>query len=160
MTSKTTKWDWGTYTPSFSSDGCTLVGESEPFKVNYNGQLPSNFEVEMSFLHSGNGIYDLLVVTGTNNEPFQTSFFNYNQNLIVYNTWPPNYNVSISNINMNNWITLKFRVENGTLSIIHNNTTLISCSCDTSEYNYVGLEIYESSTNRQRTVKDFKIRTL
>ena len=153
MTSDSGKWVWDTgISRAYSTNGCRLTLTTGSGVGTYNNQLPSNYEVEATFSFESSDAQDMVTIN-----TFQTFIGTYNgrKRLQVFNVWPPNYYTDCNNIPINS--TVIFRVENEILSVIHEDNVLITCNVGSN--NSIGFTVY-NTTNRNRTVKDIKIRQL
>ena len=153
MTSDSGKWVWNAgISREYSSNGCRLTFASGSGEGYYNNQLPSNYEVEATFSFESSYAQDMVTIN-----TFQTFIGTYNgrKRLQVFNVWPPNYYTDCDNIPINS--TVIFRVENEILSIIYEDNVLITCNVGSN--NLIGFTVYNTA-NRNRTVKDVKIRQL
>ena len=154
MTSDSGKWNWGSITHSFSSNGCQITG-SVMGEALYNKQLPSNFEVEATF-HFDETTEDMFTIGRYTIYHGTSSSIN---SLIIFSWHDPDgwsNRTAVAMNRLNTDITLKFRYENGTVSVLNGDTILAYKPGG----NLLDYPLSICYLGRIRSIKDVKIRQL
>ena len=156
MTSDSGKWIWDSIpTKTYSNTGCRFITDSQTHVGTYNKDLPDNYEIEATFNFEST-TEDFLMI---NQYAMYFGTYQSINRLIMFYNWPPEYYVNSNRLDSN--ITLKFKLENNILQIIHNNIVLLQGNVGNHEKGLaLPVHPYTNNNSRIRTIKDIKIRKL